>query len=164
MKGSAIVRSVSLLASLLVGSACAQSAHPPAHAPVRASAHPFAVIVNKNNRTDNMGSPYFEKIIRTVRGVNWPDGMPAVLVLHTHSPAESKIFARLLHVDAPQYKALLAANPDWIQTAPGDAEVLGIVRSIPGAIGLVDPGSVDKTVNVVMVDGKSAADADYPLR
>jgi ABC-type phosphate transport system substrate-binding protein len=129
-----------------------------------AFAGPLAVVVNKKNKVDNMGSDYFEKLIRTTQGVNWPEGIPTVLVLHAHSPAEDRIFERLLKLDAPHWKALRAANPDWIQTANTDAGVLKIVRSIPGGIGLVSPASVNKTVNVVMVDGFSTKDSDYPLK
>jgi hypothetical protein len=45
--------------------------------------------------------------------------------------------------------------------ADSDAEVLKIVQSIPGAIGLVDVRSVDNTINVVRVDGKLPMESGY---
>jgi hypothetical protein len=42
-----------------------------------------------------------------------------------------------------------------------DADVLKVVQSTPGAIGLVEIHSVDNTINVVRVDGKLPMESGY---
>ena len=60
-----------------------------------------------------------------------------------------------------EWKALIAAHKDSIMVADSDAEVLKIVQSTPGAVGLVDVRSVDNTINVVRVDGKLPMESGY---
>jgi hypothetical protein len=60
-----------------------------------------------------------------------------------------------------ELKALVAAHKDSIVMADSDADVLKIVQSNPGAIGLVDVRSVDNTINVVRVDGKLPMESGY---
>jgi hypothetical protein len=45
--------------------------------------------------------------------------------------------------------------------ADSDADVLKIVQSTPGAVGLVEIHSVDNTINVVRVDGKLPMESGY---
>ena len=42
-----------------------------------------------------------------------------------------------------------------------DAEVIDLVGSTPGAVGLVDVHSINGSINVVKVDGKLPAEAGY---
>jgi hypothetical protein len=60
-----------------------------------------------------------------------------------------------------EWKALIAAHKDSIQIVDSDADVLRIVQSTPGAIGLVDVRSVDNTINVIRVDGKLPMESGY---
>ena len=45
--------------------------------------------------------------------------------------------------------------------ADSDADVLKIVQSIPGAVGLVDVRSVDNSITVVRVGGKLPMESGY---
>jgi ABC-type phosphate transport system substrate-binding protein len=60
-----------------------------------------------------------------------------------------------------ELKTLIAAHKDSIQLVDTDADVLRIVQSTPGAIGLVELRSVDNTINVVRVDGKLPMESGY---
>jgi hypothetical protein len=60
-----------------------------------------------------------------------------------------------------EWKTLIAAHKGSIVMAGSDAEVLKIVQSTAGAIGLVDVRSVDNTINVVRVDGKLPMESGY---
>jgi hypothetical protein len=42
-----------------------------------------------------------------------------------------------------------------------DAEVLDLVASTPGAIGLVDVNAINSSINVVKVDAKLPTEAGY---
>jgi len=122
-------------------------------------AHHMAVVVNKDNKVDEVTSVHLAKLFRS-EVKKWPDGRGVVLVLHKDSPGETETLEHLIKVSPGELKAQIAAHKD-ILTADSDAEVLKIVQSTPGAIGLVDVRSVDDTINVVRVDGKLPMESGY---
>jgi ABC-type phosphate transport system substrate-binding protein len=123
-------------------------------------AHHMAVVVNKDNNVENVTSVHLSKIFRS-EVKKWPDGKAVVLVLHKDSAGETETLERLIKMSADELKALIAAHKDSILVADSDADVLKIVQSNPGAIGLVDVRSVDNTINVVKVDGKLPMESGY---
>lgn len=64
-------------------------------------------------------------------------------------------------MNADELRAMIAAHKDSIMMADSDEDVLKIVQSTPGAVGLVDVRSVDNTINVVRVDGKLPMESGY---
>jgi ABC-type phosphate transport system substrate-binding protein len=123
-------------------------------------AHHMAVVVNKENNVANVTSVHLAKIFRS-EIKKWPDGKAVILVLHNDSTGETETLQRLIKMSADELKALIASHKDSIITVDSDADVLKIVQSNPGAIGLVDVRSVDSTINVVRVDGKLPMEAGY---
>jgi ABC-type phosphate transport system substrate-binding protein len=123
-------------------------------------AHHMAVVVNKENSVGNVTAVHLSRILRS-EIKKWPDGKTVVLVLHRDSEGEAETLERLNKMTADELKALIAAHKDSIMMADSDAEVLKIVQSIPGAIGLVDVRSVDNSINVVRVDGKLPMESGY---
>jgi ABC-type phosphate transport system substrate-binding protein len=123
-------------------------------------AHHMAVVVNKDNNVGNVTAAHLAKIFRS-EIKKWPDGKVVILVLHKNSAGETETLQRLNNMSAAQWKALLAANKDSIQIVDSDADVLKIVQSMPGAVGLVDVRSVDNTITVVRVDGKLPMESGY---
>jgi hypothetical protein len=123
-------------------------------------AHHMAVVVNKENNVANLTSAHLARIFRAeIR--KWPDGKTLVLILHRESVGETETLERLNRVNGAEWKAFIDAHKNSILFADSDAEVLKIVQSTPGAIGLVDVRSVDDTINVVRVDGKLPTEAGY---
>jgi ABC-type phosphate transport system substrate-binding protein len=122
-------------------------------------AHHMAVVVNKENKVDEIASAHLARIFRS-EVKKWADGRGVVLVLHKDSPGESETLERLIKVSPGELKAQIAAHKDIVM-ADSDAEVLKIVQSTPGAIGLVDVRSVDDTIKVVKVDGKLPMESGY---
>ena len=123
-------------------------------------AHHMAVVVNKDNNVGNVTAVHLAKLFRSeIR--KWPDGRSVVLVLHKNSPGESETLERLNKMSAREWNALIANHKDSIQMADSDADVLKIVQSTPGAVGLVDVRSVDNTINVVRVEGKLPMESGY---
>jgi ABC-type phosphate transport system substrate-binding protein len=123
-------------------------------------AHHMAVVVNKENTAASLTAAHLGKIFRA-EIKKWPDGKTVVVVLHTDSPGEAETLERLNKMSAAELKALIAAHKDSIVMADSDADVLKIVQSTPGAIGLVDVRSVDNSINVVRVDGKLPMESGY---
>jgi ABC-type phosphate transport system substrate-binding protein len=123
-------------------------------------AHHMAVVVNKDNKVDNVTAIHLGKIFRS-EVKKWPDGKAVVLVLHKNSEGETETLERLIKMSPGELKALIATHKDSIMLVDSDADVLKIVQSTPGAVGLVEIHSIDNTVNVVRVDGKLPMESGY---
>ncbi len=123
-------------------------------------AHHMAVVVNKDNKVDNVTAVHLGKIFRS-EIKKWPDGKTVILVLHKNSEGETETLERLIKMSPGELKALIATHKDSIVIADSDADVLKIVQSTPGAVGLVEIHSIDNTVNVVKVDGKLPMESGY---
>jgi ABC-type phosphate transport system substrate-binding protein len=123
-------------------------------------AHHMAVVVNKENNVSTVSAALLSRIFRS-EIKKWPDGKNVVLVLHRESAGETETLERLNKMSDSEWKAAIAAHKDSIMMADSDAEVLKIVQSTSGAIGLVDVRAVDNTINVVRVDGKLPMESGY---
>ena len=120
----------------------------------------MAVVVNKDNKVDNVAAVHLGKIFRS-EIKKWPDGKAVVLVLHKNSEGETETLERLIKMSPGELKALIATHKDSIMLVDSDADVLKIVQATPGAVGLVEIHSIDNTVNVVRVDGKLPMESGY---
>jgi ABC-type phosphate transport system substrate-binding protein len=123
-------------------------------------AHHTAVVVNKENSVENVSSVHLVKIIRG-EVKKWPDGTNIVLVLHRDSAGENETLERLNKMSADQWKAFVEAHKDRIILVDTDADVLKMVQSEPGAIGMIEVRSLDNSVNLVHVDGKLPMEFGY---
>jgi ABC-type phosphate transport system substrate-binding protein len=123
-------------------------------------AHHMAVVVNKDNKTENVTAVHLGKLFRA-EVKKWPDGKAVVLVLHKNSEGETETLERLIKMSPAELKTLIATHKDSIVLADSDADVLKIIQSTPGAVGLVEIHSVDNTINVVRVDGKLPMESGY---
>jgi ABC-type phosphate transport system substrate-binding protein len=123
-------------------------------------AHHMAVVVNKENKVDNVTAVHLGKLFRS-EIKKWPDGKAVVLVLHKNSEGETETLERLIKMSPAELKSLIATHKDSIVIATSDADVLKIVQSTPGAVGLVEIHSVDNTINVVRVGGKLPMESGY---
>ena len=91
----------------------------------------------------------------------WSDGKNVVLILHKDSAGETETLQRLNKMSPAEWRAFLTVHRDSIMFVDSDAEVIKMVQSEPGAIGLIDVRSIDNTVNVVRVDGKLPMEFGY---
>ncbi len=123
-------------------------------------AHHMAVVVNKDNKVEDVTAVHLGKIFRS-EIKKWPDGKAVILVLHKNSEGETETLERLIKMSPAELKALIATHKDSIMIADSDADVLKIVQSTPGAVGLVEIHSIDNSVNVVKVDGKLPMESGY---
>jgi ABC-type phosphate transport system substrate-binding protein len=123
-------------------------------------AHHLAVVVNKDNRVGEVSAAHLARIFQA-EVKTWPDGKDVMLVLHRSSTGEMATLERLNKMSAIQLKSFIAAHKDSIMMVDSDADVLTLVQSTPGAVGLVEVRSIDDRVNVVKVDGKLPMEDGY---
>jgi ABC-type phosphate transport system substrate-binding protein len=120
----------------------------------------MAVVVNKDNNVGELTSAHLSGIFR-LEVKKWRDGKDVVLVLHKNSSGEMLTLQRLSKMSASELKSFIAAHQESITTVDTDDDVLKLVGSIPGAIGLVEVHTITDQVNVVKVDGKLPMEAGY---
>ena len=123
-------------------------------------AHHMAVVVNKDNSIGDVNSAHLAKIIR-LEVKKWHDGKDVILVLHKDSAGEMSTLERLSKMSASELKSFIAAHQGSITTVDSDEDVLKVVETTPGAVGLVDVRSINDQVNVVRVDGKLPMEDGY---
>jgi ABC-type phosphate transport system substrate-binding protein len=123
-------------------------------------AHHMAVVVNKDNNVGGVGSAHLAKIFR-LEVKKWHDGKDVILVLHKNSSGELITLERLNKMSSNDLKSFIATHQGSITTVDSDEDVLKLVETTPGAVGLVDVRSINDQVNVVRVDGKLPMEAGY---
>src|SRR5260370_7616072 len=96
-------------------------------------AHHMAVVVNKDNKVQNVTSAHLAKIFKG-EVKKWPDGRSVVLVLHNSSPDEITTLEHLNKMTEAQVKALLALRKDSLPTVGSDADVIDALPSTPAPI------------------------------
>ena len=123
----------------------------------------MAVIVDKGNSAGNLASADLARILQT-SSKNWPDGKKVTIVLRDLSSAETEsALQKLFKLSPDELKTFFTTHKSSIVTVHSDAELLKIVESTPGALGLVDVYSITSKVNVVKVDGKLPLEQGYLL-
>jgi len=123
-------------------------------------AHHTAVVVNKENITENVTSVHLSRMIRG-EIKKWPDGKNIVVVLHRDSTGETETLERLNKMSAAEWKSFLVTHKDGIVFVDTDADVLKVVQGEPGAIGFIEAHSIDDSIRVVHVDGKLPMEMGY---
>jgi hypothetical protein len=81
--------------------------------------------------------------------------------LHKNSLGESETLERLNKLSDAEWKALIAAHKDSIQMVDSDADVLKVVQSTPGAVGLVNVSAIDGSITVIRVEKKLPMETGY---
>ena len=123
-------------------------------------AHHLAVVVAKDNNVESVTSANLAKMFKGETR-KWPDGKSIVVVLQKDSPNQMETLERLNKMSGSDLKALIAAHKDSILFADTTVDLLKMVQTIPGAIGLVDVHSINDKVKVVKVDGKLPLEEGY---
>jgi len=120
----------------------------------------MAVVTSKQNAVTTMTAVHLGKMFRTETR-KWPDGKDVVLVLHKASPGEAITLQRLNRMTAKQWQAWVTEHKDTVRMVDSDQEVLTVVETTPGAIGMVDVRSVNDHITVIRVDGKLPMEDGY---
>jgi ABC-type phosphate transport system substrate-binding protein len=120
----------------------------------------MAVVVNKDNNVGGISSAHLTKIFR-LEVKKWHDDKDVILVLHKNSSGEMSTLERLTKMSSSELKSFIAAHQGSITLVESDEEVLKVVETMPGAVGLVDVRSINDQINVVRVDGKLPMEDGY---
>jgi ABC-type phosphate transport system substrate-binding protein len=120
----------------------------------------MAVVVNKDNNVGGISSAHLTKIFR-LEIKKWHDDKDVILVLHKNSSGEMSTLERLNKMSSSELKSFIAAHQGSITLVDSDEEVLKVVETMPGAVGLVDVRSINDQINVVRVDGKLPMEDGY---
>jgi ABC-type phosphate transport system substrate-binding protein len=124
----------------------------------------LAVIVDKTNNLGGLSATELAKVFK-FDNHKWPDGRSVILILRDPSTPEMQTaIQKLYHMQADEFKALLAAHQSGVIIVRSEEELLKSVESIPGAVGLVDVYSINSRVNVLKVDGKLPLEQGYYLK
>jgi len=123
-------------------------------------AHHMAVVVNKGNSVAEVSAAHLSKIFR-LEVKKWQDGRDIVLVLHKESSGELLTLEHLNHMSDNELKSFISSHQEAFTTVDSDADVLHLVETTPGALGLVDVRSINDQVNVLRVGGKLPMEDGY---
>jgi len=123
-------------------------------------AHHMAVVVAADNGVTNVTSVQLGKIFRA-EAKKWTDGREIVLVLHRASSGEAITLEHLNKMTAAQFQAWSNEHRNQVKFVSSDQEMLTVVETTPGAVGLVDVRAVNDKVKVLHVDGKLPMEEGY---
>lgn len=94
----------------------------------------------------------------------WPGGGRVTFVLRDPTTPAMKIaLEKIFGTTSDRTKSLMTANPGYFVVVNSDADVIRMVESLPGAVGLIDIYSITSGVNVVKVNGKLPLEPGYVL-
>jgi ABC-type phosphate transport system substrate-binding protein len=124
----------------------------------------MAVVVDKANITANVAATDLIKIFQSTTR-KWPDGKTITVVMRDPSlPEMQQALQHLYKMSADEFKSFVATHKGSFITADSDENLLKLVETTPGAVGLVDVYSITSHINVVKVDGKLPLEQGYALR
>ncbi len=131
---------------------------------VHCSAKQLAVVVEKGNATAALTSVNLAKILKAQTRA-WPDGSAITVVIREPGSPEMQIVRdRLYKISPDELKALIISHKGFIVVASSDEDLLHIVESTRGALGLVDVYSITHGVKVLKIDDLLPLEAGYLLR
>jgi len=130
----------------------------------------LVVVANPGVPVDNLSLGELRRIFMSDRQF-WSQGLRVTVLVPPPASREGQVLLKKVYEKtesqyrhywiAKVFRAEVAAAP---KTVASDELALALVREIEGAISVVDATKIPRGVKSLKVDGKSAADADYPLR
>ncbi|MGA7079956.1 MAG: substrate-binding domain-containing protein [Terriglobales bacterium] len=133
-------------------------------APGLVQAKQLIIVADKDSTTTNLTASelagMFNARIRT-----WQDGKPVIVVMRDPATEDAQlVLRRILNMTSDQARAFIQSHHGVIVIAASDDEIVHIVSSTRGAIGVIDLYSLTKDVNVVKIDGKLPLQPGYLLK
>jgi len=127
----------------------------------------MAVVTSANSKLADVP---LSELVKMCKGTTkaWPDGKNFVLVLkNPDAPEMHGVLAKLFGGGAVEAKLVIAKLNEAHQTVKivdSDEDLLRVVDSMPGAIGIVDVYAINSSVKVLRIDGKLPFDMGYALK
>ncbi len=127
------------------------------------AARDLAVIVNKSSPVRTLTSADLGKLANASLATLPGGGKVTLILRDPGAPAMKIAMEKFFGATAEKIKAVMAANPGYFVVVDSDADVIRMVESLSGAVGLIDIYSITSSVNVVKVNGKLPLEAGYAL-
>ncbi len=127
----------------------------------------MAVVVSAGSKLNDVSLADLTKLSKGVQKT-WPDGKNFTLVIRDPESPDMRVATQKLFGVAPgDVKALLAklneARPT-VKIVENDEDLLRTVEATPGAVGIVDVYSINRSVKVLRVEGKLPFGLGYALK
>lgn len=127
------------------------------------SARDLALVVNKANSVRAITSADLAKIAAGSLPA-WPAGAKVTFILRDPAVPEMKVaLEKIFGASADKTKEVIDSKRGYFVIVKTDAEVIRMVESLSGAVGLIDIYSITSGVNVVKVNGKLPLEPGYAL-
>lgn len=128
-----------------------------------ANAKDVALVVAKSSALKGLQSA---EVTKAMKGnpAKWADGREVVFIMKAPSSNETRILGtKLLNQTVDGLPAYLSNAKKTFIVVETDDEVIKAVNSMPNAIGVVDLYSINGSVTVLKIDGKSPLEPGYLL-
>jgi hypothetical protein len=127
----------------------------------------MAVVISAGSKLSDVPLADLAKLCKGVQKA-WPDGKNFTLVIKNPESPEMHAAVQKLFGDASgDFKAAIAKLNEsrlTVKIVGNDEDLLHMVESTPGAVGILDVYSINSSVKVLRVDGKLPFDAGYALK
>jgi ABC-type phosphate transport system substrate-binding protein len=128
------------------------------------AAKQMAVIVNQGNGIQDLTATEITKIFKCDTR-RWDNGNTITVVVRDPSTPEMELLlSRIYRTTPEELRNFIATHRGAIVVVDSNEGMLNAVRTIPGAIGLVDVFLINKEVKVLKIDGKLPVEYGYILR
>lgn len=134
-----------------------------------AHAKDIALVSNKANHVDRVSLADLVKICKGQTS-RWPDGKAVTLVIRDPGTPEMKLVLEKIYAMPRQDVVAVIASANHsrpghpaIVVADSDADLIGKVESMAGAVGLVDVYAITSGVTVIRVENKLPLEPGYVL-
>src|SRR5437762_12571180 len=127
----------------------------------------MAVVVSMGSKLSDIT---LADLIKLCKGIQkaWPDGKSFTLVIKNPESPEIRVAVQKLFGDpsGDPKTAIAKLNESrvTVKIVGSDEELLRVVESTPGAVGILDVYSINSSVKVLRVDGKLPFDVGYALK
>jgi len=127
----------------------------------------MAVVVSAGSKLADVPLTELAKYCRGTAKA-WPDGKSFVIVLKNPDSTEMHVALQKLFgggaSDAKVTIAKLNETRQAVKIVESDDDLLRVVGSTPGAVGIVDVYAINSSVKVLRIDGKLPFDVGYALK
>jgi ABC-type phosphate transport system substrate-binding protein len=139
--------------------------------PVKAQTEDMAVVVNKANPVNSLSSGELQRIfLGETQFWNKSKNVVTVIMRAPEAPERDMVLNVLYRMSDTEYRKYWIGRINKGEASSAPAEVFangalqGLVRDIPGSIGVVKASEVSSGVKVLKVDGHLPGDSGYSFR
>jgi hypothetical protein len=127
----------------------------------------LAVVMSAGSKLSDVPLADLSKLCKGIQKA-WPDGKSFTLVIKNPESPEMRVAVQKLFGDpGGDPKTAIAKLNEFrvtVKIVGSDEELLRVVESTPGAVGILDVYSINSSVKVLRVDGKLPFDVGYALK